>query len=49
MFIPSKQVSKLVNSSDQKGVRVQVIVNRDPMPGVFKWMTVVAMFGTPVS
>lgn len=49
IFIPSKQVSKLMNSSDQKGVRVQVIVNRNTMSGIFKWMAVVAMFGTPVS
>ncbi len=38
-----------MNSSDQKSVRIQVIVNRNTMPGVFKWMAVVAMFGTPVS
>ena len=49
MFIPGKKMSKLMNSSDQKGVRIQVIVNRDTMSGIFKWMTIVAMFGTPIS
>ncbi len=42
-------MSELMNSSDQEGVRVQVIINGDAMAGIFKRMTVVAMLGTPVS
>ena len=41
-------MSKLMNRGNQESVRIQVIVNRDSMSGIFKRMTVVAMLGTPV-
>lgn len=49
VFVPGKQMSELMNSCDQEGVRVQVKINRDTMPGIFKRVAVVAMLGTPVS
>lgn len=41
MFRPGLEMGKFMNGSDQEGIRVEVMVDRDPVTLSFKWMTVI--------
>lgn len=38
-----------MNGSNQKGVGIEVIINRNPVSGVFKRVAIISVLGTPVS